>query len=51
MKHFMRQFSLNVCFFPKNKQKIDVIVLAKDFIEDLEETVMNLVLLEFLDIQ
>ena len=30
------------------KRKIDVIVLAKDFVEDLEDTIMNLALIGFL---
>ena len=39
---------LYVCIFPKTKQKIDVIVLAKVYIEDLRDATMNLALIEFL---
>ena len=39
---------LYVCICFKNKQKNDVIVLAKGFIEDLGDAIMNLALLGFL---
>ena len=35
-------------FVEKNKRKVDVIVLAKYFIEDLGDTIMNLALIGFL---
>ena len=40
--------SLYVCICLKNKRKIYVIVLAKGFIEDLGEAIMNLALIGFL---
>ena len=40
--------SLYVCICLKNKRKTDVIVLAKGFIEDLGDTIMNLALIGFL---
>ena len=46
--------SLYVCICLKNKRKIDVIVLAKGFMEDLGDAIMNLALIGFvciLDIQ
>ena len=43
-------FIIKCLYLPKKKRKIDVIVLAKDFIEDLGDTIINLALLEFLRI-
>ena len=40
--------SLHVCICLKNKRKIDIIVLAKGFIEDLGDVIMNLALIRFL---
>ena len=40
--------SLYVCIYLKNKRKIDVIVLAKGFIEDLEDAMINLALIRSL---
>ena len=40
--------SLYVCICLKNKWKIDVIVQAKGFVEDLGDTIMNLALKGFL---
>ena len=40
--------SLYVCICLKNKWKTDVIVLAKGFIEDLGDAIMNLALIGFL---
>ena len=40
--------SLYICICLKNKRKIDVIVLAKGFIEDLGEAMMNIALIGLL---
>ena len=40
--------ALYVCICLKNKRKIDVIALAKVFIEDLGDAIMNLTLIGFL---
>ena len=39
--------SLYICICLKNKQKNDVIVLAKSFTEDLGDAIMNLALIGF----